>query len=225
MVPVADADWRFVPREDLIAFSTTTLVPSVVTIDEAAIGNAGSTAVAPLQTDVHYGIRMRIRNQGSSGAGSEAGTCSHIAINNTIYDHVPHHPYWPGGLFGANHELAVSSLGIEQLRLAPCSLLLDTVTVKFTAAHSNLGPVAVTMEGPGGPYTFDLVPAAAQDPGENWFGDATPLLDGSSQPWDFSTLDPCAYLLKLSVTPLLTTGDGVPDPLVDYIAYCKGSTA
>jgi hypothetical protein len=72
------------------------------------------------------------------------------------------------------------------------------------------------MEGPGGPYAFDLNPAVAQNPGEAWHGTATP------HGWTFASLPPCAYLLKLSVSVLLTTGDGVPDALVDYIAFCKG---
>ena len=40
--------------------------------------------------------------------------------------------------------------------------------------------------------------------------------------WSFNTLPPCAYLLKISVDVLLTTGDSNPLPLVDYVAFCKG---
>jgi hypothetical protein len=213
--PTPGTGWRFVPGSDLIMFDTKTLAPSVVTVDETGV-DAGDSAANPLQTDAHYGIRMRIRNQGDSGDGTEAGTCQHVAINNTRYDNISHHPYWPGGLFGANHELAVASIGIAELETAPCSVLKHSLTVKFTAAHSNLGEVTVSMEGPGGPYAFTLNPATAEDPGENWYGTANP--DG----WTFSNLAPCAYLLKLSVDPLLTTGDSDPLPLVDYIAFCKG---
>jgi hypothetical protein len=185
---------------------------------------AGESAKAPLQTDVHYGIRMRMRDQGESGDGTEAGTCSHIAINNTRYNKISHHPYWPGALFGAANELAVASVGIAELASKPCSLLTDGLTVQFTAAHSNLGSVSAWLEGPGGPYAFDLNPATAEDPGENWFGTATPAMVGSppAPAWTFEALPPCAYLLKLSVSVLLTTGDAVPDPIVDYIAFCKG---
>lgn len=215
--PTPGTGWRFVPGSDLIMFDTTTLAPSVGTVNETGV-DAGDSAANPLQTDAHYGIRMRIRNQGDSGDGTEAGTCQHVAINNTRYDNISHHPYWPGGLFGANHELAVASIGVAELEAAPCSLLTDSFTVKFTAAHSNLGAVVVSMEGPGGPYAFTPNPASAEDPGENWYGTADP--DG----WTFSDLDPCAYLLKLSVDPLLTTGDSDPLPLVDYIAFCKGQS-
>jgi hypothetical protein len=87
--------------------------------------------------------------------------------------------------------------------------------VQFTAAHPHLGGVGVRLEGPGGPYAFTLNPDGAATP-DNQFGTADP--DG----WTFNSLPPCAYLLKLSVGVLLTTGDGVPDALVDYIAFCKG---
>jgi hypothetical protein len=227
MFPVAPMvtgpGWRFVPGGDLIHLDTTTLTPFVTSIDETGVA-AGQSAVAPLQTDVHYGIRMRIRNQGDSGDGTEAGTCSHIAINNTRYNNISHHPYWPGGLYGASNELAVASIGIEELHSLPCSVLTTNLTVKFTAAHSNLGAINVWLEGPGGPYAFDLNPATAQDTGENWYGNATPAMVGSppAPAWSFSSLPPCAYLLKISVGVLLTTGDGNPDPIVDYIAFCKG---
>jgi len=109
-----------------------------------------------------------------------------------------------------------SEVGIAELGGAPCSTLANSLTVQFTAAHSNLGGVGVTLEGPGGPYAFTLNPDPASVPAENLFGTAD--ADG----WTFASLPPCAYLLKLSVGVLLTTGDGSPSPLVDYIAFCKG---
>lgn len=223
MVP--GSGWRFVPGSDLILFDTTSLTPFVTSIDETGV-NAGDSANAPLQTDVHYGVRMRLRNQGDTGEGTEAGTCAHIAINNTHYDNISHHPYWPGGLFGATNELAVASIGIAELVAHPCSQLTNGLTVQFTAAHSNLGDVSVSLEGPGGPYAFGLNPTTAENPGENWFGTATPAMIGSppAPAWSFNALPPCAYLLKLSVSVLLTTGDGAPSPIVDYVAFCKGQT-
>jgi hypothetical protein len=209
MVP--GAGWRFVPGSDLINLITTTL-PHTISVDETGV-DAGDPATVPA-SDIHYGIRMRIRNQGASGSGTDAGTCSHIAINNTHYDHVSHHPYWPGGLFGASDELAVASLGIAELAGSPCSALANSLTVQLTAAHPHLGAVGVSLEGSGGPYAFTITP----DPGataDNLYGTAVP------SGWTFATLPPCAYLLKLSVGVLLTTGDGVPDALVDYIAFCK----
>jgi hypothetical protein len=200
-----------VPGSDLIHLDTTTLTPFVTSVDETGV-DAGESANNPLQTDVHYGVRMRLRNQGDTSDGADAGTCSHIAINNTRYDNISHHPYWPGGLFGATNELAVASIGISELT--------DSLTVQFTAAHSNLGTVSVRLEGPGGPFAFDLNPNAPEDAGENWYGTATP-----SGGWTFGSLAPCAYILELTVQVLLTTGDAIPDDLVDYIAFCKGESA
>jgi hypothetical protein len=216
--------WRFVPGSDLIRFDTTTLTDSVVAIDESGVTAGSSANPASLQTDVHYGVRMRIRNQGATTDGTDAGTCSHIAINNSVYNNISHHPYWPGGLFNAHNELGVASLGIAELAAAPCSLLTSSFTVQFTGAHSNLGDVSLVLEGPGGPYSFTLNPATPEDAGENWYGTADPHLDGSTppQPWTFGSLSPCAYLLNLYVTLLLTTGDSNPDALHDYIAFCKG---
>jgi hypothetical protein len=213
MVP--GSGWRFVPGSDLINLNTRTLLPFTASVDETGVDAGEAAAVPP--SDVHYGVRMRIRDQGASGSGTDAGTCSHIAIDNTRYDNVSHHPYWPGGLFGASDELAVASVGIAELATSPCSTLANSLTVQFTAGHPHLGAVGVTLEGPGGPYAFTLSLDAAAT-ADNQFGTAVP--DG----WTFTTLPPCAYLLKLSVGVLLTTGDSVPDALVDYIAFCKGKT-
>jgi len=218
--------WRFVPGSDLIQFDSTHIAP-VLSIDETGV-NAGDPASPPLQVDAHFAVRMRIRNVGDTGDGSDAGTCAHIAINNSQYENVSHHPYWPGGLFGASNELAVASLGIVELASAPCSLLTDSLTVQFTAANSNLGAVSIVLEGPGGPYAFDLNPSSPEVAGENWFGTATPHLVGSppAPAWSFDKLPPCAYLLSLFVTPMLTNGDPGSEPgaLHDYIAFCKGAS-
>ena len=63
MVP--GSGWRFVPGSDLIHLVTTTLLPFTASVDETGV-DAGEAANVPA-SDVHYGIRMRIRNQGSVG--------------------------------------------------------------------------------------------------------------------------------------------------------------
>jgi hypothetical protein len=233
--------WTFSASGDttgLLNFQTTKLT-TFPPIDESGV-NAGESANTGgpgdpwLQTDVHYGIRMVIRNQGTSVEGTEAGTCGHIAINNTLYNNVSHHPYWEGGLWNkdpaTDEEIAVCSLGIAELAKTPCSPLHKSLTVQFTSAHSNLGYVSVSLEGPGGPYEFALVEEPGSIVGENLFGTATPTVTGPGAihpgvPWSFAKLPPCAYLLRLEVDVLLTTGDAdiSPEPLVDYIAFCKGA--
>jgi hypothetical protein len=203
---------QFVPGSDLIELISQTL-QAWPADDETGV-LAGSSANTPHAQDTYYGIRMRLRNVGDATDGSDAGTCTHVAIDDTLYDNVAHHTYWDGYV-GAN-ELAVFSVGIEELISSGCRELTDSLTVLFTAAHPNLDPngVSISLIGPGGPYAFSLSPSAPGTPG-NWFGNGVP--DG----WAFSDLPDCAYIVSLSVNVLLTNGDSDPSPLVDQIAFCK----
>lgn len=71
------------------------------------------------------------------------------------------------------------------------------------------------MDGPGGPYSFTL-PTPLPETGD-WHGTAV-------NDFVLSDLIPCAYLVTLSVLPLLTTGDlAFGPPLQDQIAFCKSS--
>jgi hypothetical protein len=213
---VSGTGWRFMPGGDLVNLVTKRLPPTVQTLDQAGV-DAGEAANAP-NTDAHYGIRMSIRDQGAGGSGYPSGTCEHIAINNTRYANVSHHPYWKGGLFGAGDELAVASIGVAELAAAPCSPL-TSLTVLFTAAHSHLGSVGVTLEGPTGTNHFTPTGAPGSSPAENFFGGAVPTAT-----WTFAGLPPCAYLVRLAVQVLLTDGDREPGALVDHIAFCKPPT-
>ena len=158
MVPLGTTGWRFTMGAGLPAFinlDTPKAMPSsVVTINEAGVV-AGASGNAPLETDVFFGIRMRLRNVGTTGDGTDAGTCDHIAINNSSYNNISHHPYWPGGLWSpapaTDFEIGLCSIGIAELLANPCSDLTSSLTVDFSAAHSNLGEVTVTMQGPAGP--------------------------------------------------------------------------
>jgi hypothetical protein len=94
-----------------------------------------------------------------------------------------------------------------------CADISDSLTVLFTAAHPNLGPVSISMTGPGGPYSFTLPPLPEAG---DWYGTA---VNG----FTLSDLIPCAYLVTLSVTPLLTDGDNNIQTFFDQIAFCKTS--
>jgi hypothetical protein len=101
-----------------------------------------------------------------------------------------------------------------------CSQITNALDVLLTAAHPNLGAVALSMIGPGGPYSFSLPPAV---PGER-FGSTNSFFvasDPMHTPVNVGDLQNCAYLLTLSAQLLLTTGDGVPGNLTDQIAFCK----
>ena len=171
---------------------------------------AGGPAAAPLAADKHFGIRMRVRQQGNPGSETNGGTCEHAAINNTLYDNIVLHPAWDGGPQPPG-RLAVAMLDIQELLGAGCAGITSSLTVLFTAAHPNLGSVGVVMTGPGGPYAFSLPAPGAGE----WFGAATP------SGWTVASLIKCAYIVTLTVDVLLTDGDAVPLPLHDQMAFCK----
>jgi hypothetical protein len=154
---------------------------------------------------------MRVRQAGSA-TDSDGGTCAVVAIDNTLYKNVNHHPEWDGGI-GSN-EFAVAMVDIQELQAAGCAHITNSLTVLFTASHPNLGGVSVQMIGPGGPFLFAL-PTPVPETGD-WHGTATP-----TGGWSLSTLTPCAYIVQLSVDLLLTTGDlDFGPPLIDQIAFC-----
>jgi hypothetical protein len=202
----------YVPTGDLLQLNTEILT-GTPHLDETGVV-AGASASQPLAEDVYFGIRMRVRNVGDPASEIDAGTCHHIAIDNTLYDNVTHQPAWRN-LTDPPGDLAVYLVDIQQL-LGPhgCGQITNSLTVLYTAAHPNLGATTLRMDGPGGPYAFTLTPDAASSP-TDFFGTAAP--DG----FVVSNLRPCAYLVTLSVGVLLTDGDHDPDPLIDQIAFCK----
>jgi hypothetical protein len=186
-----------------------TMLPSFPPADETGV-TASNPANHPLPTDHYYGIRMRVRQHGSA-TDSDGGTCAVVAIDNTLYNNVSHHPEWDGGV--ASGQYAVAMVDIKELQAAGCAGITDSLTVLFTASHPNLGAVSVQMIGPGGPYPFTL-PTPVPETGD-WYGTATP------NGWKLADLKPCAYIVQLSVDLLLTTGDqDFGPPLIDQIAFC-----
>jgi hypothetical protein len=186
-------------------------------IDESAVhaGDSAATGGTPLGRDFFYSLRMKVREAigGVPVAGSEqfAGTCVRLAVMNTLYDNVSKNGSWvPHTVDG---QLGVASLDIQELAGAGCTEITNSLTVKYTAAHPNLGSFSIEMTGPGGPYTF--TPSGGGVPG-NRFGTAT-------NDFNIADLPDCAYIVDLAVTVLLTTGDWVPDLIRDRIAFCKNT--
>jgi len=202
----------YLPTGDLLQLNTEILT-GTPHLDETGVV-AGASASQPLAEDVYFGIRMRVRNVGDPASEIDAGTCHHIAIDNTLYDNVTHQPAWRN-LTDPPGDLAVYLVDIQEL-LGPhgCGQITNSLTVLYTAAHPNLGATTLRMDGPGGPYAFTLTPDAASSP-TDFFGTAAP--DG----FVVGDLRQCAYLVTLSVGVLLTDGDHDPDPLIDQIAFCK----
>jgi hypothetical protein len=201
----------FVPNGNMIELISQSLA-AWGTKDETGVAAGGSAAGAGgLAGDRYFSLRLMVRQQGDSSNGSQAGTCVHVAIDNTLYDHVSHHPAW--NPHTDNGQLAVCLVDVAELEAAPCSLITNQLHVPYTAAHPNLGSVSLTLTGPGGSQALTLVDDAGAT-AQNRYGtvDVT----------NVATLPKCAYLLTLAAQVLLTTGDGVPNDLYDQIAFCKG---
>jgi hypothetical protein len=235
LVPVVSPDgWVRVPQESNVFAPQGNFVPSTGSypgfinlisqtlrafgvIDEALV-QAGETAGPPNATlgrVFYFSLRMKVREAigGVPVPGSEqiAGTCIRLAVMNTLYDNVAKNGSWvPHTVDG---QLCVSSLDISELAGGGCTEITNSLTVVYTAAHPNLGSFAISMTGPGGPYTF--TPGGGGTP-VNRFGTAT-------NDFNIADLPDCAYIVKLSVNLLLTTGDSSPDPVWDEVAFCKNS--
>lgn len=195
-------------------------------IDAAQVqaGESASTGGTPLGRVFYFSLRMRVREAigGVVVPGSEqiAGTCVRLAVMNTRYDNVSKYGSWILNTT-VDGQLGIASLDIQELAGGGCTEITNSLTVLYTAAHPNLGAFSIGMVGPGGPYSF--TPGGGGTP-ENRFGATTTLLDPSSNPVAIADLPDCAYIVKLSVPLLLTTGDGIPDPLLDEVAFSKDST-
>jgi hypothetical protein len=207
--------WIQVPQGSNISLNgnminlISTMLPSFPAADETGV-SAGNPAKHPLPADLRFGLRMRVRQHGAA-TDSDGGTCDVVAIDNTLYANVNHHPEWDGGVFPPQY--AVAMVDIKELQAAGCAHITNSLTVLFTASHPNLGGVSVSMIGPGGPYPFTL-PTPVPETGDR-YGTATP------NGWTLASLTPCAYIVQLSVDLLLTTGDlDFGPPLIDQIAFC-----
>lgn len=178
-------------------------------------GQDSTSTGQPLAQDRHIAVRMWVREAGNDATKQLAGTCRHLAVDNTHYTNLSHHPEWNGHVDAS--AIGVGLLDIQELIGHGCQKITDTLTVLFTAAHPNLGGVSIDMSGPSGTvgFTFDTPPV----PGQH-FGTATVVLPPGQTVHD---LPPCAYVVHFSVGILLTNGEagGGIGSLWDEIAFCK----
>ena len=210
----------FNPNGNMINLITPSLAAFVTKNMNGVKAGASSTSNGEtLAQNLHFALRMRVREQGNPASEITAGECSHVAINNTGYNNIVHHPSWmvindPSGWLG------VCLVDIQQSVVIGCQPITDTLNVLLTTTHPQLGAVSLGMTGPGGPYTF-VLPSAV--PGER-FG-STSLFSADADPTHtpilVKNLKPCGYLLTLTAPLLLTTGDSIPTPLQDQIVFCK----
>lgn len=210
---VFGVEGSFVPNGNQINLDSRTLAAFTdIDLTGLVTGNSSTSTGQALAQNRHFSIRMRAREVGTAVPGIIAGTCQHVAINNTRYDNITRHPSWMP--VTVSDQLAVVMVDIAQLVANGCAEITNDLDVLFTTAHPTLGAVSISMSGPGGPYGFTL-PAVV--PGER-FGTATLATPPGITVAD---LAPCAYIVTLSVQVLLTTGDAAPDNIVDQIAFCK----
>lgn len=199
----------FVPNGNMLNAITNSLVASPgINVTGVKAGQSSTALGAPLAQSRHIALRMRVREVGNPASEVDAGTCFHVAIENTSYDGVAKGGSWAPST--VNGEMCVCSVDAVQLRTNGCAGVKTGLDVVFTTTHPNLGSVGLAMAGPGGPYGFTL-PAAV--PGER-FGTAT-------NAFVFASLTDCAYIITLSATLQLTTGDSIPNPVYDQIGICK----
>lgn len=204
---------NFAPNGNLINLDTTKL-QAWTDLNLAGVAAGQSTAPATLGADEIYGLRLVVRRVGLPGTATVSGTCERVAIYNRHYDNVRHKGSWAPQ--DDDDQLGAALVNIDEIGTG-CGKVANALTIRYTAAHPNLGTISVHMDGPGGPYTTTLADAAGATP-PNRFGQATLVLPAGTTVAD---LKKCAYIVKLSVTILLTTGDGVPDPIGDEVAFCK----
>ena len=201
----------FNPNGNMLNLVTSALLASPgINVSGVQAGVSSTSLGAPLAANRHIALRMRVREVGDPSSETDAGTCFHVAIENTAYDGVAKGGSWAPSK--ENGQLAVVSVDALQLRSNGCAGVTTGLDVLFTSAHANLGNVWLSMTGPGGPYAFTL-PAAV--PGER-FGTAVP-----SGGWSIASLPDCAYIITLGAQVLLTSGDDVPDTVWDQIGFCK----
>jgi hypothetical protein len=171
-------------------------------------GQSVTSTGHPLARKRWFALRMLFREVGNPASAVIAGTCRRVAIDNTVYRNLQHHPNW-GAHFEAT-ALAVALLDIQELVAAGCAKIKTDVHVRFTAAHPYLGNVWMTLSGPGTFPDFALeLPVDGQR-----FGGSVPAARS------VAALPRCAYIVDLFAELLLTTGVSIPNARRDRIAFC-----
>ena len=197
----------FVPNGNQIMLDSTSLMPfPAIDLTGLVAGQDTTSTGKPLANDEVFALRMLVRQQGNDLTKTQAGRCRRIAIDNTLYNGISHHPEW--GAWGPVTEFGVRMVDIQQLQMAGCAKITTQVDILYSVAHPNLGSIGLKLTGPMPEVDLGPIPVSP-----NSFGTVTHL---------FGAADPlCAYLVTLSATYLLTTGDSnlsIPD---DQIAFCR----
>ena len=198
----------FVANGNQIMLDSTLLIPfPQIDLTGLVAGQDATSTGKPLANDEVFALRMLVRQQGIDATKVEAGMCNRIAIDNTLYNGMTHHPEW--GAWGPVTEYGVCMVDIKQLQKAGCAKITTQVDILYSVAHPNLDSIGLTLTGPMPEVTLGPVPVSPNAPGKITH--------------NFIAGDPeCAYLVTLTATYLLTTGDNVGPIIVkDQIAFCR----
>jgi hypothetical protein len=197
----------FVANGNQIMLDSTSLMPfPAIDLTGLAAGNDTTSTGHALAHDEVFALRMLAREQGNDASKVQTGMCNRIAIDNTLYNGMSHHPEW--GAWGPVTEYGVCLVDIEQLQMAGCAKITTQVDIAYSVAHPHLGSIGMTLTGPMPTVNLGPIPVSP-----NSFGTVTHL---------FAPTDPqCAYLVTLSATYLLTTGDSNLSGVQDQIAFCR----
>jgi len=197
----------FTPNLNMIVLDTTAIA-AWPPVDVAAIMAGTPLPAADLAADQQFGVRLRVRQAGLPLTETDGGECQTLAIDNTLYDQVNKGGSWvPQQVSG---QMDVTSVNVKELIGSGCGGVTNSLTVLVTAAHPNLGPVSLSMAGGGTTWGFTLPPAT---PGQ--------IAGAATNGFAVSALPTCAYVVTLATQILLTTGDTVPLPVYDQVAFCK----
>ncbi len=204
------ASGLFTSNGDMVMLDTSTVVgwPDLAV---SGVDAGESVGAAGPGEDRYFGIRLRVRQGTDSSTQITAGTAQRLAVFNGRYDQVAKGGSWSPSR--VDDQLAVASLNIDEIA-GGCSDVVDQLHVRYTAAHPNLGDVSISVTGPGGHSVSMSDDAAASS--VDRFGVAEPPSADPVGDWA-----PCSYIVTLSATVLLTTGDATPDPVQDQLAFHK----
>lgn len=197
----------FVANGNQVSLNSSTLdvFPSIDLTGLVAGSDTTSTGKA-LANDKVFALRMLVRQQGNDATKTEAGMCNRVAVNNTLYTGMSHHPEW--GAWGPVTEYGVCMLDVQQLITAGCSKITNKADILYSVAHPNIGSISMVLTGPLPAVSLGPIPVT-----QNSFGTITHT---------FAPTDPlCAYLVTLTATYLLTTGDSNLPSVQDQIAFCR----
>jgi hypothetical protein len=223
-IPVAADGWILVPQQmdnpvnpagvgmfvangNQVALHSATLAPfPSIDLDGLVAGNDTTSTGKALADDRIFALRMMVRQQGNDATKTEAGMCNRVAVDNTLYAGMSHHPAW--GAWGPITEHGVCMLDVQQLIETGCSKITNKVDILYSVAHPNTGGITMVLTGPLPPVNLGPIAVTV-----NSFGTVT---------HNFAPSDPlCAYLLTLTATYLLTTGDANLPSVQDQVAFCR----